>query len=238
MAVKKNDILGYGLSIYQDDEFFKFSIDSVLLAEFVDLKFRDKKILDMCCGNSPLLMILAQKSKKEYWGIELQKSIFDLAKMSVEENNLYINLINDNVKNLNNYFKENSFDIITCNPPYFKYNKDSLINKVDEKSVARHEIEITFDDIVNLASKFLKNNGYFYFVHRTDRFMEFVNVLQKYKFSIKRIKFAHNSSGHDACCVLFECVKNGHTETKVEKPLFINKFLEEGEMYEINCGTR
>lgn len=229
MAVKKNDLLDYGLSIYQDDDYFKFSIDSVLLAEFVDLKFRDKKILDMCCGNSPLLMILAQKANKDYWGIELQKSVFELAKMSVEENNLNINLINDNVKNLGNYFKENYFDIITCNPPYFKYNNSSLINVVNEKSIARHEIEINFEEIVNLVAKFLKSNGYFYFVHRTDRFMEFVDFLHKYKFSIKRIRFVYNSEGNDACCVLFECVKNGHTETKVEKPLFINEFLERGE---------
>ena len=229
MAVKKNDLLDYGLSIFQDDDYFKFSIDSVLLAEFVDLKYRDKKILDMCCGNSPLLMILAQKKDKEYWGIELQKSIYDLAQLSINENKLNINLINDNVKNLGCYFDENSFDVITCNPPYFKYNNSSIINEINEKSIARHEIKINFEEIVNLANKFLKNNGYFYFVHRTDRFMEFIAVLQKYKFSIKRIKFVYNSENNDACCVLFECVKNGNTDTKVEKPLFIDKFLEEGE---------
>ena len=229
MTIVKNDLLGYGLSIYQDESYFKFSIDSVLLAEFVDLKYRDKKVLDMCCGNCPLLMILALKANKEYWGIELQTPVFELAKKSVDENKLNINLINDNVKNLGNYFNENSIDVITCNPPYFKYNKFSLVNEVCEKSIARHEIEVNFEEIVNLANCFLKNNGYFCFVHRTERFMEFVNVLHKYKFSIKRIKFVYNSLEHDACCVLFECVKNGNTETKVEKPLFINNFLKEGE---------
>ena len=158
--------------------------------------------------------------------------------MSVKENDLNINLINDNVKNLKNYFTEDYFDIITCNPPYFKYNKTSLINKVNEKSIARHEIEITFKEIVELASKFLKNNGYFYFVHRPDRFMEFIKNLEKYNFSIKRFQFVYDSENSSACCVLFECVKNGHTETKVEKPLFINNFLESGDAYEVNCGVR
>lgn len=228
MAIQKNDLLDYGLTIFQDDDYFKFSIDSVLLAEFVKIKFRDKKVLDMCCGNCPLLMILAKKNSKDYYGIELQKNVFELARMSVLENNLDINLIQDNVKNLEKYFSTDFFDIITCNPPYFKYNNSSVVNEVNEKRIARHEIEITFEEIVSLSSKFLKNNGYFYFVHRTDRFMEFVCLLQKYKFSIKRIQFAYNSENNDACCVLFECVKNGNTETKVEKPLFINNFLKEG----------
>ena len=239
MTIVKNDLVGYGLYIYQDDDFFKFSIDSVLLAEFVDLKFRDKYILDMCCGNSPVLMILAKKEKnKEYWGIELQKKIYELAKLSVKENKMDINLINDNVKNLKTYFKDEFFDVITCNPPYFKYNSNALINDVSEKSIARHEIEITFDEIVKYANQFLKNNGYFYFVHRTDRFMEFIKVLENNNFSIKRIQFAYNSKNNDACCVLFECVKNGHTQTKVEKPLFINKFLESGDGHETNSRIR
>lgn len=239
MAKNRNDLLGYGLYIYQDDDFFKFSIDSVLLAEFVDLKFKDKKILDMCCGNSPLLMILSQKEKnKEYWGIELQRAIFELAQLSVQENKMDIQLINDNVKNLNKYFNDDYFDLITCNPPYFKYNSNTLVNEITEKSIARHEIEITFEEIVKIANKFLKNNGYFYFVHRTDRFMEFIKVLENNNFSIKRIKFVYNSENNDACCVLFECIKNGHTQTKVEKPLFINKFLKEGENHETCSGLR
>lgn len=227
MTVVKNDLLNYGLYIYQNDDFFKFSIDSVLLAEFVNLKFSDKKVLDMCCGNCPLLMILAKRKDLDYTGIELQSAVFELAKRSVLENKLDINLINDDVKNLTSYFEKEYFDIITCNPPYFKYTKSSLVNINREKGIARHEIEVNFQQLVEIAYDNLKNNGYFYFVHRTDRFMEFVEVLQKNNFSIKRIQFVYNSENNNACCVLFECVKNGKTDTKVEKPLFINKFLEE-----------
>ena len=59
--------------------------------------------------------------------------------------------------------------------------------------------------------------------------MEFVSILNLYSFSIKRIQFCYNNEENSSCCVLFECVKNGKTDTKVEKPLFINKFLKEGE---------
>ena len=40
-----NDLYDYGLKIYQDTEKFKFSLDSLLLAEFVELKKDDINIL-------------------------------------------------------------------------------------------------------------------------------------------------------------------------------------------------
>ena len=37
-----NDLYDYGLKIYQDNELFKFSLDSLLLAEFVNVDKSDK----------------------------------------------------------------------------------------------------------------------------------------------------------------------------------------------------
>ena len=44
MKVVKNDLFDYGLEIYQDEKLFKFSLDSILLAEFVENKAVDKMI--------------------------------------------------------------------------------------------------------------------------------------------------------------------------------------------------
>ena len=227
MAVKVNDLLNYGLTIYQDDNYFKFSIDSVLLAEFVKVKCSDKNVLDLCCGNTPLLMILAQKYDMSFYGMELQKEIFNLAKESVEANKLNIELINDNIKNSEKYFRNDYFDIITCNPPYFKISELSKVNVNDVKAKARHEIEITLEDVIKISFRLLKKSGYLYLVHRSDRIMEIVHLLEQYSFSIKRIRFAYDSKNKDCCCVLFECVKEGKTTTKIEKPLYIDEFMKE-----------
>ncbi len=225
MAIKKNDLLDYDLIIYQNDDFFKFSIDSVLLAEFVNIKYRDKNLVDLCCGNAPLLMILANKNKSlNYYGIELQKEVYSLAQKSIKENKLSIQLINDDIKNMENYFKENSLDIITCNPPYFKVNTSSIVNSNSTKAIARHELKINLKEIINLAFRYLKTKGYFYLVHRSDRFMEVVDILKQYNFGIKRIRFAYKNKENNSCCVLYECVKDGHCETLVEKPLYIDEF--------------
>ena len=48
----KNRLLNFGNKIiYQDDDYFAFSLDSVLLANFVTLKLSDKKIVDFCSRN-------------------------------------------------------------------------------------------------------------------------------------------------------------------------------------------
>ena len=61
MSIIINDLFDYGLKIYQDEEKFKFSLDSLLLSEFVDIKKSDRKLIDLCSGNAPLPLILASK---------------------------------------------------------------------------------------------------------------------------------------------------------------------------------
>ena len=43
-SVELNDLFDYDMKIYQNSEYFKFSIDSVLLAEFVNIKRGHKRI--------------------------------------------------------------------------------------------------------------------------------------------------------------------------------------------------
>ena len=158
-----NDLYDYGLKIYQDDHLFKFSLDSLLLAEFLKIEKSDKKLLDICSGNAPLPLIVAKNHKIEITGVEIQKEICDLAEKSIEINHLKnIKMLNCNAKDLKNYFPGNNFDIITCNPPFFKVEKTSLINEEPKKAIARHEITITLKEILEIVKYLLKDNGIFY----------------------------------------------------------------------------
>ena len=105
MEYVKNDLYDYdGLKIYQYDDKFKFSLDSILLAEFVEIKPGLKTVVDLCTGNGPVPLILSTKTNAKVYGIEIQKEIYKLAKLSVYENNLQdqIKLINDNIKSVLN----------------------------------------------------------------------------------------------------------------------------------------
>jgi len=130
-----NDVVGKNLKIYQDDKYFKFSLESVLLPNFVDIHLRDKKILDLCSGNCPIPLLLSLKTSAQIYAVELQKEIYELGLKSIKYNKKenQIILIHDDVLNLKNKFKADNFDVITVNPPYFKVLEKSLVNSNDIK---------------------------------------------------------------------------------------------------------
>ena len=147
-----NDLVYYGnIKIVQDKNYFNFSLDSILLPNFALLTPNIKKIMDLCSGNLPIPLVLSTKTSAEIYAVELQKEIYDLALETLKINNLEskIKLYNENAKNMINMFETDTFDLITCNPPYFKKEKDSIINENMVKSIARHEIEIKLEDIIN-----------------------------------------------------------------------------------------
>jgi tRNA1(Val) A37 N6-methylase TrmN6 len=217
-----NDLLDYSnLKIVQDDEWFNFSLDSVLLPNFVKIKKNDKKILDLGTGNAPIPMILSTMTDADIYGIELQKEVYELAVESLKANNLQdrIKIINDNIKNLDKYFEPNSFDVIVSNPPYFKYNEKSNINESIQKTIARHEKEITLSEIIFTAKKFLNNNGTFAMIHRTDRLIEIIEEFKKNNIEPKRIRLIYPKSGQESNMVLIEGRKNGNIGLKILPPL-------------------
>ena len=75
----KNRLLNFSDKIiYQNDDYFAFSLDSVLLANFVTIKLSDKKIIDFCTGNAPIPMLMSFRTKARIFGVELQKEIYDI----------------------------------------------------------------------------------------------------------------------------------------------------------------
>lgn len=221
-----NDLLNYDLKIYQDIDAFKFSIDSVLLAEFVNINYRAKNIIDLCTGNAPIPMILSTKFNKNIVGVEIQKSIFELAQKSVNYNNIEnIKLYNNDIKEITNFF-DYKFDIITCNPPYFQYNNDNSLNVNECKAIARHEIKINLEEVILISSKIINHSGSLYLVHRCDRFVDILNLLKKYNFGLRRLQFVYDNFNSNSCFLLIEAKYMCKNDLKVLKPLYIDKYLE------------
>ena len=220
-----NYLLGYkDLYIVQNTQMFNFSLDSVLLPNFATINTNVKNILDIGCGNAPIPLILSTKTDAKIVGVEIQKEVYDLAKKSVKINNLEdrIEIINYDINDIYNEFETESFDIITCNPPFFKVTDQSHFNKNDYKTIARHEVKLNLDQIFNIAKKLLKNNGNIVMVHRPERLLDIVMTMKKYNIEPKRIQLVYPKTNMDANILLIEGVKNGKSGLKIEPSLIIH----------------
>ena len=220
----KNRLLNYNYVIYQNDDWFKFSIDSVLLANFVSINKKHRKIMDLCTGNAPIPMLLSLRTEANIFGMELQEEVYKLGVDSIIENNLdnQIVIINDDVKKVSKYFEADSFDVVVCNPPYFKVKNGGFINDNDVKAIARHEISVDLDSIIKSAVYLLKNGGYFAMVHRTDRFIEIILKYKMYNIEPKRIQFIYPKEGKMSDLFLIEGIKNGNSGLKMLSPIIIH----------------
>lgn len=228
-----NYLLGYkNLKIVQDNDMFNFSLDSILLPNFVTINKKIDKILDIGCGNAPIPLILSTKTKAQIVGVEIQEEVYKLALESVNINkkNNQIAIIN---KDINDYYKNietDSFDVITSNPPFFKYIETSNINKSDYKTIARHEVKLNLNQLFNIAKKLLKNNGVIAIVHRPERFVEVVEEMKKNNIEPKKVQFVYPKKNMDANIMLIEGSKNGKPGLKILPPIYTH--LDNGEYTE------
>ena len=221
-----NDLVNFNnIKIYQNKDYFNFSLDSILLPNFVILNNKTKKVLDLCTGNIPIPLILSKKTKTLIYGVEIQKEIFDLAEKTLKINNLenQIILINKDAKELVNDFETDIFDLITCNPPYFKNSNTSIKNNNNIKSIARHEILIKLEDIMNISKKLLKNNGSLSLIHRTDRLIDIIILMRQNNIEPKRIRFIYPKAGKESNLVLIDGRKNGKPGLKILDSLIVHE---------------
>lgn len=223
--IEINDLVYFkNIKIVQDKDYFNFSLDSILLPNFVDITKKTKMILDMCTGNAPIPLILSTKTNAKIYAVELQREVYNLAKETIKINKLdnQIVLINNNIKNLKKIFNTETFDIITCNPPYFKKKEDSIINENIVKSIARHEIEMELEDVMLISKALLKNEGSLVLVHRTDRLIEIIELMRKHNIEPKRMRLIYPKINTESNLVLIDGRKNGKKGLKILPPLYIH----------------
>ena len=223
--IEINDLVYFkDIKIVQNKDYFNFSLDSVLLPNFVEITKKTSKILDMCTGNAPIPLILSTKTTAKIYAIELQKEVYSLAEETIKINKLenQIKLINDNIKNLKKFFNTETFDIITCNPPYFKKKDGSIINENKVKSIARHEIEMELEDVMIISKALLKNEGSLVLVHRTERLIEIIELMKKHNIEPKRMRLIYPKVNTESNLVLIDGRKNGKDGLKILHPLYIH----------------
>lgn len=213
------------VKIIQNPHCFAFSLDAVLLADFVRPNHRHQlRNVDLCAGNGAIGLFLHQKLGGQFFEVELQPQIADMAKRTITLNNLEdrYTVINADIANVNDYLPKDSADIVLCNPPYFPVTPHSKKNPNKTLALARHEIATNLTEVVKQMSGLLKMNGHGYLVHRPDRLGEILTVCQANRLAPKRLRFIHPKADRDANIVLLELIKDGKPGgIKVVPPLIV-----------------
>lgn len=215
------DDLQNGYYIYQKNDGFKFGIDAVLLSDFA--KEATGKVIDLCTGTGIIPLLLAAKTTATHIeGIEIQPQIAQMAQRSVEFNKLEdrINIRCADLKDACEIFGSVSFDALTVNPPYMKCGS-GLVNDTDFKTISRHEVKCTLEDVIKVSAKLLKPFGKFYMVHRPSRLVDIFSLMRQYKIEPKTIRMVAPNPNKEMNLVLVYGIKNAKSELKTLPPLYV-----------------
>lgn len=219
-----NYLLAYkNMRIIQRKDMFNFSLDTVLLSHFCTINKDLDVIIDFGTNNAAIPLLLSRRTSKKIIGVEIQKEAVDLAKKNIKLNNLenQIEIIHDDIKNFVKDHKK--VKLVVCNPPFFKVDEKSNLNENEYLKIARHEIKINLEQIIQSASKILDNKGRFAMVHRPDRMIEIINYMQKYDIEPKKIRFVYPKKGKESHIFLIEGMYKGNKGLKIEAPLYAHE---------------
>ena len=219
------DTLLNGYKLIQDKEKFMYGIDAVLLSGFaLSLVNKGDSLVDLGTGTGIIPLLLQSVSKgKEFTGLEVQTESAQMAQKSVELNNLpNVRIITGDIKNVNQLFLKHSVEIVTCNPPYM-INEHGRQCGTDAKSIARHEVLCTLDDVISAAEYLLKPHGTFCMIHRPFRLPEIFTTLAKYLLEPKRMQLIYPFADKEPNMVLIEAKKNAQPWLKNEPPLIVRE---------------
>jgi len=211
------------LQILQKKKGYRFSIDAVLLSQFIRIR-KSEKVIDLGTGCGTLPLLLSQTTNAHsFIGVEIQKGLAELAKKNVVLNHFEhrISILNNDLRKLKEIFPPGSFHVVLSNPPYRKY-RTGRVNPSMEKAIARHEIKGTLEDLVSIASYLLPPKGRFYMIFPALRMVDLLVALRSEKLEPKRLQFVYPRIEEGAKFILAESVKASGVELKIMEPLILH----------------
>ena len=179
------------LILRQPNSGYRFSADSLYLADFVQILPQDT-LIDLCTGVGVIPLLVRQRCNfKQALGIELQGELCRIARQNVTANHFeeQIQILETDVRTVTLAKIRESpafeylecFDVVSVNPPYFRLGEWKL-NKNCQKSMARHEITLTLPELLATCRRILRRDGRLHLAHRRSREAEILQQLEAHGF--------------------------------------------------------
>ncbi len=206
------------LKLIQSKDGYRFSIDAILLAEFVTIRQGDVVVdLGTGCGVIPLILLLT-KLVGYAFGLEIQEELADQASRNVFLNGFddKIGIILGDIKN--SPIVEESADVVICNPPY-RQVKSGRINPDPRRAIARHEIMASIDDILHAARSVLRKKGRFVVIYSSVRLADILVRMRRFNLEPKKVQIIYPDLNSGAKLILVEAILGGRPGLKINPPI-------------------
>jgi tRNA1Val (adenine37-N6)-methyltransferase len=180
------DAFFYGrIRIIQKKKGYRFSVDAVLLADFVEIRPGDV-CLELGTGNGIVSLLLSVKPFGRVTGLEIQPDLAELARR-----NVLLNRLGDRIEiltaDLRDFRPPAGFDVVFSNPPYFR-RRGGVLSPCPEKSIAKHEIACDISDIMRKTRECLKADGRAYFIYPDQRRKDFMQAVEHRGLAVRKIR--------------------------------------------------
>ncbi len=218
----KKEPLGRGFYIYVNKS-HTFGTDAVLLANFSKAKPKDRLVdLGTGCGIIPFLC-LRDGLLSSAVGVDISEQAIALATKTKTELNLtnFTPILSD-LKDLKGKVEFGCNTLVTCNPPY-KADGAGLKSLNEREMVARHEVECTLKDIIEVSAKLLQTGGRLCICHRPERLAELMSLMTQLKLEPKRLRLVCQRKGEEPWLVLVEGRRCGNTGLRIEPTLYVEE---------------
>jgi tRNA1Val (adenine37-N6)-methyltransferase len=217
-------LFGGRLRVVQELDGYRFSLDAVLLADFVRLR-GGERVMDLGTGIGIIPLILARKRERavEIVGVEIQKKLAALAQTNVHNSGLedLIHIHQGDIKLIGDFFAPSSFDVVVSNPPYYRVSS-GRVNPTSQKAVARHEIMCTLDDVLQAASYLLKEGGKIVLIFPAHRSITLFAGLRGAMLEPKTLRWVYSREKEKAKFILTEACKRGGEGVDVLPPFIVH----------------
>jgi tRNA1Val (adenine37-N6)-methyltransferase len=211
-----------GLQIRQPRQGYRFSLDAILLADFLQVRAGDR-VIDVGAGSGIIPLLVSELTDAAaIVGLEIQDRLVALARENIRLNHLEdrITIIHGDLKQAARLFQAGEFDVVCSNPPYRKMGAGRL-NPDPEAAIARHEVACALEDLV-VASKFLvKPGGKVCVIYLAERLGELMSQLRHHRLEPKRLRFVHSHHHAEASLTLIEARRDAGAGLKILPPFVV-----------------
>ena len=223
MAGYTNDSFFNGrLKVAQFHFGYRYSIDAIILAAFPRLKPGECLIdLGTGCGIIPLILAFRFPDAK-ITGIEVQMELAQLAQKNVASNKMEdrIQIIHADMRYLSSKKTCGPVDWIVSNPPYRRSNS-GRINPNSQRALARHEINVNLEQLLDSTKRLLKTGGRFVTIYPSERTADLISTMRTAGIEPKLLQCIH-SRAHEAAKLVLVCgIAGGKPGLKINSPLII-----------------